>query len=332
MSYCRQDERRTLARMKLLIALAVCVAAVPAFGYELCPDLFDIPFPHSGQNGYSWGKPIRPLGDPCITHIGVEQADENTWYAGGWQGVYVTRDAGRNWSLRLKGEVKTLLVTESEMAYAAIGSKVYRTIDHGATWTLLRNFKPAVVTALLVSGDVLVVGASVAEHGKPGGVWIGSLDGQNGNDRSYAAQPTCLITRTLAIDPKRGTLYAGTENCKYRPGYRPPFFRSDDGGLTWKDVGAPLQWYAIAAAVPSPDHLYVQLEGGGFFSSADRGETWQKGPLPKTSGQSFLMDTGRTFRDIGLGGASVSGLALNAAGTKLYACVYGRGIYVSPVP
>jgi hypothetical protein len=167
---------------------------------------------------------------------------------------------------------------------------------------------------------------------------------------------------TLARDPISGRLYAGTEIFDHPQPYRPPFFRSSNGGVNWTNVAGSLPWHVIEAAVrPTDGFVYALTEGPGLFGSANQGATWN--PLAKVIGPSLslLMDpamptrlfggrpqkvgggklnggifvsinAGKTFHAIGLKGVTVGGVALNGPRTQLFAAAYASGVYVSPVP
>ena len=70
----------------------------------------------------------------------------------------------------------------------------------------------------------------------------------------------------------------------------PPFFRSDDGGTTWKKLttapspfvySLPILWIDPTS---SPSTIYTAAQSGGVWRSTDRGETWPgAGAAPTTA-------------------------------------------------
>jgi hypothetical protein len=44
------------------------------------------------------------------------------------------------------------------------------------------------------------------------------------------------------------------------------------------------------------------------------------------------VNAGKVFTPIGLGGVTVSGVAVNGSCTRLFAVAYASGIYSSPIP
>jgi len=351
--------------MRTTFALLLAVCIVTPAGAAICPNNIPVvALPPQQVGGFSWGAGIRPMGDACVTHIGVEHANDSAWYVGGRNGVYMTKNAGQTWTHPLGGMVGALLLATNsgvELVYVGIGNQLYLSRDHGQNWAVIRTFGIATVSSLLVFGDTLVVGLSWSTHAVPSGVWVGLLGAGVGQFHPYGPGQTGLITHTLSRDPLSGAIYAGTEIFDHLPKpYKPPFFRSLNGGATWTNVAGTLPWHVVASAVrPNDGFVYALTEGAGFFGSANQGLTWLPGaPGPNVPSDSLLMDpkhltrlfggrqkfqlinggifvstnAGATFHPIGLQGATVAGLAMNGTATKLYAAVYASGIYVSPVP
>jgi photosystem II stability/assembly factor-like uncharacterized protein len=347
-------------RFALLLATVVAAASAQA---ATCP--FNVPvvtIPPQQVGGFSWGPVIRPMGDACVSGIGVEQANAAAWYVGGQNGLYMTKNAGQTWTHPLTGTVTALLMAKDgavQLVYVGIGNKLYLSRDQGKNWTVIRTFGSTTVKSLLVHGGTLTVGLAWSTHAVPSGVFVGNLGAGLGQFHAFGPGQTGLIVWTLARDPLSGATYAGTEIFDHPQPYHPPFFRSDNGGSTWVNVTGTLPWHVIAAAVrPNDGFVYALTEGAGLFVSANKGLTWHpaaKNPAPSDSllmdpfhptrlfggrqksgavnGGIFVStDAGQTFKPIGLQGVTVGGLAMNGTGTRIYAAAYGSGIYVSPVP
>jgi photosystem II stability/assembly factor-like uncharacterized protein len=97
----------------------------------------------------------------------------------------------------------------------------------------------------------------------------------------------------IAIDPRSpDTIYVGG----YTGGgfhQRVALFRSDDAGLTWRQIQNGLSGMSGSFRVnpTNPDVLYAGTFGGGVFKSVDRGESWARltvGQLPWVG--SLVMD------------------------------------------
>lgn len=346
----------------IMLALLATVLLLPSAFGATCP--FNIPvvtLPPHAQGGFSWGTVVRPLGDACVASIAIEPANEQVWYVAGQNGLYQTKDGGLTWKHPLNGIAGPLLLTVNSgtpLVYVGIANKVYLSRDHGQNWTAILTFNQT-VRSLLVNGGSLYVGLAWNTHAVPSGIWISNLGGGLPQFHPFGPGQTGLIVWTLSHDPLSGVLYAGTEIYDHLPQpYHPPFFRSPNG-VNWTNVAGTLPWHVISSAVRPTDGLvYALTEGLGVFRSANQGTTWHPPAQSLGLGTTLLMDpnnptrvflgrvkngtlTGGFFVSIdsgstptaaGLNGVTVAGLALNGAGTRIYAATYASGIYRSPVP
>lgn len=350
---------------KILVALALTLSAFPAAAAS-CP--FNIPIktlaPHS-MNGYSWGNVIRPQGDACIAHIAIDPTQNSAWYAGGYYGLYMTKDHGQTWTKPLIGNVRALLLfpgdgVNPQLIYAGIDNRLYLSRDRGANWALIRTFSQP-VASILVSEGKLFVGLAWSNHVDPSGVWVSNLGGGFMTFKPFGAGHTGLIVWTLSRDENNDVLYAGTEIYDHPQPYNPPFFRSANDGGNWTNVnsGGAIPWHVVESAVrPGDNYVYALTEGYGVYGSANLGTSWSPPTLSPGLGVALLMDpqlptrlyvgrheygtlngglfrssdSGKTYMPIGLEDVTVADVALNGSGSRIYAATYGSGIYVSAVP
>jgi len=336
---------------------AYAVAGPP----DTCP--FNIPVvslaPHQ-VGGFKWGAVIRPMGDPCVSHIAVEPADGKAWYVGGQNGLYMTKNSGQTWTHPLGGMVGALVLSPGppQLVYVGVANNLYLSRDKGKNWNVIAKFKQRVVS-VLVTPNGLRVGLGWSTHAQPSGVFSSNLGGGFLTFHAFGAGHTGLIVWTLARAANDGTLYAGTEIFDHPQPYHPPFFRSTDNGVTWTNVAGTLPWHVIAADVrPGDGFVYALTEGAGLFRSSNKGGTWQPPVNPAGPSVSLLMDpkmptrlfggrvksglvtggifvsndAGQSFKPIGLAGVTVGGLAVNGISTRLFAAAYASGVYVSPIP
>ena len=349
--------------MKRTFGLLLAALAAAPLAAATCP--FNIPvvtIPPQQINGYSWGPVIRPMGDACVSSIAVEPANASEWYVGGENGLYRTANDGATWTKApIGGPISALHMAHDsgvQLVYAGVGAKLWLTRDHGQNWTNIRTFG-ATVRSILVAGGTLFVGQAWSTHAVPSGVWTGNFGAGQGQFNAFGPGQTGLIVWTLSRDPLSGAVYAGTEIFDHPQPYHPPFFRPDNNGATWTNVAGTLPWHVIASAVrPTDGWVFALTEGSGLFVSGNKGATWHalaNNPVPSVSllmdatkptrlfggrqkfgnmngGLFVSVDAGKTFTNIGLEGATVGGLAMNGAGTRIYATAYASGIYVSPVP
>lgn len=316
--------------------------------------------------GFSWGPVVRPNNDPCVSAIAVDPDDDSAWFVGGLNGLYMTKNAGQSWTKPLNGPVGRIHLVRvgpglRPLVYVGVASRLYLSRDGGATWNVLRSFGPGLrVGAILVAGQVLHVSLYWSSHAQPSGVFTSNLGGGVWTFHPFGPGHTGLIVWTLARDGQDGSLYAGAEIFDHPQGSKPPFLRSSDGGVTWTDVSGTLPWHVIAADVrPGDGYVYALTEGAGFFGSADKGATWVPPPVPApgptvsllrhplaplrlfggqqryltlSGGAYQSFDGGSSFQPIGLSGVTVAGLAVNGAGTRLYAVAYSSGVYTADIP
>lgn len=127
-------------------------------------------------------------------------------------------------------------------------------------------------TPLAVSGDRVLVGTG-------DGIWARPLDGTGGWSQLGLAGISVFAIRlhpTLAA-----TVFAAGQ-----PGDDPqaaPFWRTDDGGMTWVPSAsfprnpfddASEAFYDLAIAPDDPDRLYANLSGPSIAVSTDGGQNW----------------------------------------------------------
>jgi hypothetical protein len=350
---------------QLTLALLFLGSALSASA--VCP--FNIPevtVPPQQIAGFNWGPAIRPMNDPCVDHIQVENGNApKAWYVGGVHGVYVTKDSGVNWTHPLNGKVGVLLWEPvHQLAYAGIGKVLYFSRDHGANWVPLHTFaKPVSSLFALAAQTTLYIGLAWDNHIDDSGIFISNFGAGGMTFHPFAAnQPVGkgLIVWTISRDPATGGLYAGTEIFDHQPQpYKPPFWRSLNNGNTWKNVQNNLPWHAIDSAARSGGIVYALTEGSGLWRSSTMGNVWlAPNPATPSLGVSLLMDpvtptrlyagrlnggtqtggifrsidAGDTFQLVGLKGTTVSDIALNEPLTRIYVASYSSGIYTSPVP
>lgn len=179
---------------------------------------------------------------------------------------------------------------------------IWRSTDGGASWSGVkvqptnRRIRGLVIhPASRSTFFAATYGGGIFTSADAGNTWTACAN----SGLSGAA----LNSVSLAIDPA-GTLYAGTEA---------GIFRSSDcsswsavnKGLTL-DPGKPP--VAIAIDQSAPARLYAGLDGGGIFTSSDRGGTWAPAA------------TGPANRRI---------KALAGAAAGMFAATYGNGVVTS---
>lgn len=346
---------------ELLIVLGIAAGALAA----TCPqnDIPVVTLPPHQVAGFSWGNPIRPMNDACVSHIVVEPTNDAAWYVGGFNGLYMTKNKGVSWTKPIAGKVNVLVLAMSgttQLVYAGVGPKLYLSRDHGANWNVIKTFAHP-VWSVLVANNTLYTGLAWNDHVNPSGIFRSNLGGGFMTFHPFTGNPTGLFVWTISRNPNTGVLYAGTEIFDHLPKpYKPPIFRSGNNGQTWTNITGTLTWHVVDSAVrPTDGYVYALTEGNGLFGSANNGASWiSPDPASPSLGVALRMDpktptrlylgrvnagtetgglflstnSGKNVTLIGLKGVTVGGIALNGASTQVYVAAYASGIYTSLVP
>jgi photosystem II stability/assembly factor-like uncharacterized protein len=159
-----------------------------------------------------------------------------------------------------------------------VKSGLYRMAAGDDHWELATRVLPAAPAIRAI--------ATHPEH--PDTVYVGTQDGPYRSDdhgdhwEKLDVPDHGLPVWSLAFDPRNSqVMYAGYENCE--------IYRSDDGGLRWRQLPVTVRFPEVTVAAGSnpakrvlklaanpanPDELYGAIEVGGVIRSLDGGEHW----------------------------------------------------------
>lgn len=248
-----------------------------------------------------------------ISDVAIDPVQPNTWYATAGSGnVWKTTNAGTTWvpifenySAYSIGCVSidpsnrhTVWVGTGENVggrHVGYGDGVYRSDDGGKSFRNMGLGKSEHVARILIDprdGDVVYVAAQ-GPLWSPGGErgLYKTTDGGGTWTQILAKGPYTGVTE-LASDPRcPDTIFAATHQ-RHRTvwslvngGPESGIHKSVDGGKSWKELkeglpGEDKGKIALAVSPVNPDVVYASIElagrTGGFWRSADRGETWTK--------------------------------------------------------
>ncbi len=195
-------------------------------------------------------------------------------------------------------------------------NRIYRSTNRAQIWTAISpvliapppnpnaNLVYGTFTTLAVAasdGNVIYAGAD------DGHVWKTSNGGGNWTDIS-AGLPQRWVT-SLTVDPFDAAKVYITQSGYRWNEYEPHVMRSDDGGMTWTDIGAGLPEVPVNDLVI--DTTYGRLivaTDAGVYSTTDAGSSWQLlgSSMPRVV---------------------VTDLTLHYPTKKLIAATYGRSMY-----
>ena len=217
------------------------------------------------QGSYSIGAITLDPNNPNVVWVGTGE-NVSGRHAGYGDGVYRSRDGGKNWENMGLGaserigmiridprDSDTVFVAAQGPLWSGGGERgLYKSTDGGENWRK-------------VLGDGL---GNTEEDDRYTGVSEVHMDPRN-PDVMYAASWQRLRNVAVLIDGGPGT----------------GIHKSADGGETWRRLenGLPdgmMGKTGLAVSPQNPDVIYATIEldnrTGGFWRSADGGETWQK--------------------------------------------------------
>ena len=200
------------------------------------------------NGGKTWEKVLYISDSTGAADIELQPGNSKVIYAGMWHGVR------KPWSIMSGGREGGL----------------YKSVDGGDHWTKMTNGLPS---ELIGKSNIAVSAASPNRvyaliEAKPGGGLYRSDD--TGEHWSLVSSNPQLITRpfyyvTLAVDPTNADIvYGGSEG----------FFKSTDGGKTFRTMSVPHGDNHDMWINPKDGNVMVQANDGGATVSLDGGRSW----------------------------------------------------------
>jgi photosystem II stability/assembly factor-like uncharacterized protein len=326
-------------------ALAVSTAT-PGLCYASMPNRIL----RSTDGGATWKTFSRGFNWVNFRSLALDEKAGTVWAGSGRDGVVKTADGGATWTAGtgfLSLEVTTVLVDPASPKRLFVGTTqggVHLSEDGGATWTLsnegLTNRAIHSLAADPAAPGTFLAGTrkGVFRSADGGRSWTHVLKG--------GCEPEVQHLRFAPSNPKRVYAHSGRDFCQVA--------RSDDGGLTWRDLKAPrdastlLGHFAFHVDAANADRVSYS-DDRHLYLSADGGVTWTTASgIPPTSRiQAIVAGTGAddlfaaTNRGIyrssdggkawGLSGPgtekwNVRRLLLDAASGTLYAGAWKEGV------
>jgi uncharacterized protein (TIGR03437 family) len=301
-----------------------------------------------------WQTVAIPTKQP--TGITVHPDDPDRLYLHSNDGLFVSANRGRSWARLVNGMVHRNGLAfdprNRSTVYVAGQGTIYRSDDRGDSWRMLTDFSGWVSSVMVTRDGTVFVGPRNTKQFN--GVYKSSDRGQTWSPVNYNYNFTDIIPWDMEEDPATGSLWIGAEIGNHPQPYRPPTFRSKDGGQTWPEVGANLVPWHVQKIVPVPQTGWVYLlqEGPGLLRTKDDGKTFEylNNQLAfdllvhpqKTSwffgtgvnqygapgGIMFSADEGRTFASLGPSGKQCY-VEMDRTGTTLWAPCTDGLLYVA---
>ena len=224
--------------------------------------------PASGLD--SWiltGKPsgwiVGGKSNPSVYEIVASGPD---LFASGYDKIYRSRDSGATWVVLNTGfdsyRVNNLLAWQV-MIFVSTPKGVYRTLDSGTTWSKTGQALQSQYVSTLTSaqGSLFAMGDSLP--------WVSTDSGS-----TWKSIPINVKTTVRGLYPIDGVIYAATTQ---------EFYRSLDGGLTWKLAPLPANSRSPLLYVPFDNKVFATTLGS-LVVSGDLGGSWTELEIePSTS-------------------------------------------------
>lgn len=229
----------------------------------------------STDGGVTWTTFSRGFNWVNFRSLALDETSGAVWGGTGRDGVVKTTDGGATWTAGrgfLSLDVTSILVDPASPKRLFVGTTqggVHRSEDGGATWLLsnegMTNRAVHSLAADPASPGTFLAGTREGAFRSTdvGASWTHVLKG--------GCDPEVQHLRFAKSDPKRVYAHSGRDFCQVA--------RSDDGGLTWRDLRAPreasstLGHFAFHVDAASADRL-AYSDDRHLYLSADGGATW----------------------------------------------------------
>jgi Secretion system C-terminal sorting domain len=184
-------------------------------------------------------------------------------YVGTSWGVFLSTNNGGMWNKTalMDTSIFSLAVfpagTGNSNVYAGTSVGAFRSTDEGSTWTPLSLAKTEVWSFALISNDS---GSASLFAASDSGVYLSS---DNGEHWIQTSLKDTVVDALAVLDT---VIYAGA--------YGGGIYRSNDLGVTWRQIDSCLTTTFINALIPSGNYLIAGTVSHGAFRSSDGGENW----------------------------------------------------------
>jgi len=259
-----------------------------------------------------------------IADLAVDPTDPSVrWVAAASGGVWKTTNAGTTWTPVFDGEgsysIGAIAIDpnnpnvvwvgtgeNNNQRSVSYGDGVYRTLDGGASWQRMGLEKSEHIGRVVVDprdSNVVWVAAQgpLWSSGGDRGLYK-TTDGGATWKKALEISDDTGVTDVL-LDPRDpDVVYAAAHQRRRHVwtyvggGPESGLHKSTDGGATWRELesGLPegdMGRIGLAISPVDPDVVFAVIEAeedqGGFFRSADRGESWEKRSDHATSGNYY---------------------------------------------
>lgn len=242
----------------------------------------------STDAGKTWILSSRGLSAVGVYGLTVDHSNPGTVYAGTDRGVYKSTDGGSTWSRKRSDTTGPVSIDPNNSAtiYTIDIGDVLKSTDGGETWRHLDGIHDIYVLAIDPNNPKTLYGGISNQPYGPGSTSTGVYRTDDGGETWRPANgglPTGRDTFSfVAVDPKNSaTVYTAVLHQPLSPDGG-AFYRTTDGGGTWKQVGAERPIKPLAIDTEHEGTLYAVTPDKGLLKTVDGGDSWiQIGAAPK---------------------------------------------------
>jgi photosystem II stability/assembly factor-like uncharacterized protein len=285
----------------------------------------------SNDGGATWRQ--LPRLENWITQLVVDPSQPRTLYAAA-RGLIKSTDGGQTWSRLPVASDGAIAVAPSapNVLYTEVYGRIWRSIDHGATWTEKTASFSSIDLILVDPRNPDIVYFTVTRD------LFKSTSGGSSPSRIWDGTPPNPGVENFAIDPRSpSTIYAGTSN--------DGVFRSRDGGATWAHAASGLAELAfpnvrrpiyegirdleVSPAAGAPVYLTHQYRG--VYRSDNEGNRWHEANDGLTAARIWAVEVDRKRPSVVYAAAIMGGVWRSADGGRHWSRRGLTGRFVSDV-
>ena len=272
----------------LALVLVTGAGCTPTGTTSIAPAVGPTGMFRSDDNGEKWrevntlsGKVPASLNKIKVYRAFNDPSDPNALYiTSRGQGLFFTYDVGETWQTTeaLKNRfIYSVAVNFKDKCtiYATDGTSIMKTTDCTRTWkTVYAHQIPSdkIVSVAIDYGNPQLLYAAIRASATQSGTILVSADG---GDSWQSIKRLPFEVENLTSDPL-------VPRRVYVAGYEQGLVRSDDAGVTWKDLRKPLEKYTDAKKFfrivthPTKKDTLFWVSKYGILRSEDAGVTWKE--------------------------------------------------------
>jgi len=265
-----------------------------------------------------WQRTNAPLASSRTDDIWFLDADRG-WAVNSNGHILHTQDGGDRWQRQFSagGGVYLRCVGFANELSGWVGSvtessRLLRTQDGGASWTLVDNLPPQAppaICGLSIVNERVLYGSGTNEPDRATGV-IKSVDGGQTWTATDMGEHATLLVDILFVDESRGWVVGGKAEVP-NPGRNdviPVVLATEDGGQTWDNRLAGMEGdfpkgeWGWKIHFVNEEVGFVALENesdGAILKTVDGGASWERKPVDDPQGNANLEGIGFVDEQLG---------------------------------